>query len=174
MNLNLPEIFTTIFDFEKYSISTFGRIRNNTSGKILEAYNRNGYKYINLKSKISKKKEGFLIHRIVLVNFLFNENPEVRCCVDHINGLKDDNRLENLRYASKIENGQNAKLKITNKTSCKGVSYDKERKKFLAAIVYNKKKIYIGRYELLEDAKKARCKKARELFGEFCHISEQE
>lgn len=64
--------------------------------------------------------------------------------IDHINGNKLDNRKNNLRFVTKSQNGQNRK--------CKGITYDKQRKKWCVNIVVNKKKYYLGRYKTEEEA----------------------
>lgn len=64
--------------------------------------------------------------------------------IDHINGNKLDNRKNNLRFVTKSQNGQNRR--------CKGITYDKQRKKWCVNIVVNKKKYYLGRYKTEEEA----------------------
>ena len=177
--MNIPEIFTKIYGFENYAVSTAGRVKNTRTNRVLIPVIRNGYHCVNL--SINNQRKSVLVHRLVLGNFKFNETllldkkedkTKIKTCVDHINGNKSDNRLSNLRYASKIENGQNSKKSSRNKSGVKGVSIDSERGQFLSAIVFNKERIYIGRYKTLEEAADARREVARRLFGSFCHSSE--
>lgn len=60
---------------------------------------KSGYRYMTTEGK------RYLIHRLVLITFRPIENME-SYTVDHINGIRDDNRLENLRWASSSENIQ--------------------------------------------------------------------
>jgi hypothetical protein len=74
--------------------------------------------------------------------------------IDHKNLVKDDNRICNLRDVTASQNQQNQLLAMANnKLGVKGVS--KKRNKFRAAIGVGKKKIHIGTFDTIEDAKKA-------------------
>jgi hypothetical protein len=55
----------------------------------------------------------------------------------------------------------------------KGVFWNKQREKWRAHIYLNKKTIYLGLYDDLEDAKNARQQFANELFGDFIHVCEK-
>jgi hypothetical protein len=75
--------------------------------------------------------------------------------LDHINRVKDDNRIENLRECNQIQNMLNCKPSKSNQSGFKGVSWDAQRNKWLAQIRISGKKKNLGRYSLIEDAKKA-------------------
>ena len=62
--------------------------------------NKGGYLAIHLCNK--DKRKSFYIHRLLALHFI--PNPENKPCVDHINGIRDDNRLENLRWVTYKEN----------------------------------------------------------------------
>lgn len=184
MNFNLPEIFCVIPNFPNYKVSTLGNVWSKKYNKLLKPFkNKDGYLVVGLSSK-DKSSTTISIHRLVLSTFRFNEtllldkDKEenkylIKTCVDHINNNTADNRLENLRYATKMENGQNSKVSKRNKTTkIKGVYFDKERGLYLSNIVYKQKRIFLGRYETVEEATLVRRIKARELFGAFCHSSE--
>jgi len=89
--------------------------------------------------------------------------------IDHINGLKTDNRIANLREATHGQNKANSKT--INKTGLKGVRRlpwvkDQDRC-WQAQITHNKKVIYLGCYNTKEEAHKAYCTAAKELHGDF-------
>ena len=98
------EIWKKIDGYDNYSISSEGKVRNDKTGRILKAgHNRNGYEFVTLHK--NGKKKSFLVHRLVAIMFL--PNPENKPCVDHINCVRDDNRVENLRWCSQKENCNN-------------------------------------------------------------------
>lgn len=83
------------------------------------------------------------IHRIVSVNFLGDSKLDV----DHINGIKTDNRVENLRYLSHRQNITEHTIKTNKSSKYTGVYYIKSRKKYKSFICVNKKQEYLGLYD---------------------------
>jgi hypothetical protein len=65
----------------------------------------------------------FKVHRLVALSWL--PNPENKPCIDHINRDKLDNSVENLRWATHMENSQNLSTFSTNKSGITGLFYDK-------------------------------------------------
>lgn len=96
-------------------------------------------KTISLASLILGKKEGYYI--------------------DHINRNKLDNRIENLRFVTPQQN-------MFNKL-CKGYSFDKSHNKYIAHIRLNGKTKHLGRFEKLDDARRAYQSAHVKFFGEF-------
>lgn len=84
--------------------------------------------------------------------------------IDHINGVKTDNRICNLREADHVENAKNQKTSARNLSGVLGVSYDKARGKYFACINANGKSISLGRFDSIEGASAAR-KRANEKYG---------
>lgn len=76
--------------------------------------------------------------------------------IDHINGNKSDNSIANLRVVDKRENGVNTKIHSNNKSGTSGVCWCKRTNRWEAYIRDGKKKVALGRFELLEDAVTAR------------------
>ena len=104
------EVWKSIRDYEGlYEVSNLGRIkslnyRKTGKEKILKNIEcENGYLIINL-AKFGKYKT-FKVHRLVAEAFI--PNPENKPCVDHINTIREDNRVENLRWVTKEENNNN-------------------------------------------------------------------
>ena len=84
-----------------------------------------------------------LAHRLVFL-WVNGELPPDQ--VDHINGVKDDNRLINLRMVSNMENTHNQKLRITNSSGIMGVNWHKRDEKWQAYISINKRFAYLGSF----------------------------
>ena len=140
-----------IIDYENYEVNELGEIRR--YGKILKpAISSNGY-YICGLCKDSKLKN-FQIHRLISLHFI--SNPDNLTCVDHINGIKTDNRIENLRWVTNQQNQWNRKSK--------GYSIRKNGK-YVAQIRLNGKGIHIGTYDTEEEARQAYLTKKEELHG---------
>lgn len=63
---------------------------------------------------------------------------------------------ENCKWATRCEQQRNHRIDKKNVTGITGVSWDSQRKKYVAGIAVNGKTVFLGRFDLLEDAKKAR------------------
>lgn len=87
--------------------------------------------------------------------------------IDHINGDRDDNRLSNLRLATSTENARNSKLSRRNTSGHKGVRWAEKRSKWEASIRVDRKLLFLGRHDKLEDALAAYAKAADKHFGEY-------
>lgn len=90
--------------------------------------------------------------------------------VDHKNRHRSDNRWENLRKATKGQNGQNRDIQKNNTSGVKGVSWDKSRSKWTASITVGSDQTNLGRFDTKEEAIAAREAAERRLHGEFAVI----
>lgn len=89
--------------------------------------------------------------------------------VDHVNGNPSDNRIENLRLASRSQNNQNRTVRRDSTTGIKGVYRRRDGKKWVAEIKVEGKKIHLGNFLRIEDAQEA-VRAAREgTHREFAH-----
>ena len=85
--------------------------------------------------------------------------------IDHRDGDGTNNRLNNLRPATRSQNGANSRRPRHNTSGHKGVS--PHRRKWLATIRTNGKKIHLGLFDTPQEAHEAYLKAARKLFGKF-------
>lgn len=92
-----------------------------------------------------------LAHRLVWMFF----NKKCPDFLDHIDGDKSNNRIENLRPCTVVENGYNRKISANNKSGYKNVVWHKRDKMWQASITVNKKHIHIGLFKNVEDAAEA-------------------
>jgi len=87
--------------------------------------------------------------------------------LDHINGNRSDNRIENLRQATRAQNCQNRKKGSLNKSGVKGVSWWAHQNRWRAHIRANGDAHLLGAYHCFGQAIKAYRTAARDLHGEF-------
>jgi hypothetical protein len=98
------------------------------------------------------------MHRVVI-------NAPDKVWVDHIDGDKLDNRIENLRLCNASQNGGNRGPICNNELGYKGVR--KHRKNYQARVIFHGKETTIGTFTTPEEAARAYDNKVMELFGEF-------
>lgn len=127
-------------------------------GKILNCSpTKRGYTRVSL-SKESKTKQE-LIHRIVA--FAFLNKVEGKINVNHINGIKQDNRVCNLEFVNQRENVLHAKIYTMNK-DCPFVSYLKNYDRYESSIIIDGKAKKLGRFKTEEEAFNAYVKELRD------------
>ena len=113
-------------------------------GNEIKSKNKAGY--IDIPFRYNKKYYILKAHQFIY--YCVNGEYDINLHIDHFNMVRDDNRIENLRLTTHSENLQN--------TKAKGIYWDKSRNKWMAQIYINGKTINLGRYDLEEDAIKAR------------------
>ena len=122
----IEEIYKPIKDFENYSISNLGNVKNNETNKNLKIQKSSGYSTIGLSQK--NKRNVFLIHRLVAQAFI--PNPENKLTVNHINHDTHDNRIINLEWnTQKEQNEHNYKTETQKRTTCRArslICFDKD------------------------------------------------
>jgi hypothetical protein len=145
---------------------------NNTTGRLVALSNSKRRKVGDLIG--NRNERGYLVasvdgknyrvHRLVFL-YHFGYMPEQ---IDHINGVRDDNRIENLREATSIQNSYNRKpLAQSGK---KGVYWHKQSQKWVASIWINKKNIHLGSFCSVEEAALVAFKTREKKHGDFAYI----
>lgn len=125
-----------------------GSIAGNINTKI-------GYVQIRLQGVL------YYAHRLAFL-YMTGAFPEKE--VDHINGNRTDNRWTNLRQATSLEQSRNCALSKNNTSGIKGVCWDKRKQKWYARITINRRDHFVGYFDDLNEAAKAR-KQAEQSFG---------
>lgn len=91
--------------------------------------------------------------------------------IDHINGVRHDNRWCNLREATLCENARNSCRPINNRSGFKGVSWKERNQKWVAQISIGNRKKHVGLFETAVEAHQAYMRAARVYHGEFARAA---
>ena len=110
-----------------YSINELCEIRNDLTEKIKEPFTnkQNGYKYVDLWK--DNKSTKYAIHRLIAESFI--PNPENKPTVDHKDGNRLNNALENLRWANYSEQNSRFETLGVRSQKVKVTHYEEIRKK---------------------------------------------
>jgi hypothetical protein len=127
-------------------------------GSIAGVIGNFGYRLI----KISQKR--YLAHRLAWL-MVHGSWPEFD--VDHINGDRGDNRIENLRAATRAENCANRRLESFGVSGAKGVFWNKKLEKWQVGLKKGKLRKHVGLFSDLNEAKAAYVREAEKFFGQF-------
>ena len=126
-------------------------------GDVAGCKDRDGYTLIGVNGVLCRAHRlAFLMHH----GYLPSE-------VDHINGDPSDNRIENLRAATKSQNMCNSRTPKDNRSGVKGVYWNAHAKKWMARCTVNKKVHYIGVYADIRVAETAVKAFRKKLHGDF-------
>jgi hypothetical protein len=123
--------------------------------------NKNGYP----SGKIGGRR--FLAHRVIWAMHTGAWPVEY---IDHINRDRSDNRICNLREASRSQNMCNTLVRGNNPSGFKGVSWDRNARKWRARIFIENKENYLGLYENIQDAVQAYRAAAPKIHKEFARF----
>ena len=105
----------------------------------------NGYVSIRIDSR------AYYAHRLAWC-YVHGDWPDEE--IDHTNGTRTDNRIANLRQASRKQNMEN-RVQATGKSGYRGVCWLEANQKWRASIVHNRKNIYLGLFSTAEEASAA-------------------
>lgn len=110
---------------------------------------------------------GYLAHRVAWL-IVHGSCPDL---LDHKNGNRLDNRLQNLRPASPRLNQANRRIAKNNTSGVKGIIKEKGRTKWRARIRFHGKLLHLGAFDTKEEAAAAYASNAQRYFGEFARSS---
>lgn len=157
-----------VLDSVTYDAHTGLFIRNKTGGGVKRGTvagrkKHNGY------IEISINNIRYYAHRLAWLIY-YGYWPEHQ--IDHINGIRDDNRIVNLRSATNMQNQYNAKMSKNNTSGVKGVYWHKQNKKWNAYCDVNGRRYSLGLYSDIEQAKIAVMKFREKMHNVFCNHGE--
>jgi len=127
------------------------------TGSIAGSYPKSG-RYVHI--QIDGKK--YLAHRLAWL-YIHGVFPEKE--IDHINCIKQDNRLVNIRIATRSQNMANKKVRKDSKSGIKGIR--EFNNKWISIITIKNKRIYLGSFGSKEQASNAYMEHANQLYKEF-------
>ena len=144
-----------LFDYKDGKL--FRRIDN----QLAKIYITKGHRY----ARIKFDKREFKLHRII---FLYHKGylPDI---IDHINGDRYDNRIENLREVNTYQNRQNSRIYSTSKSGVKNVYWNSSMNKWRVVISINGKRNDFGLYADLEEAKQVATSMREKYFKDFAN-----
>lgn len=128
-------------------LTDYGRWNRQKAGNVVGSMRRDGYMQVNIDGSM------YLSHRVAWA-YVHGKWPVND--IDHIDGNRTNNRISNLREATRGENLQNKRRAQSNSASgMLGVSWDKARSKWTAEIKVGKTKFRLGRFDLVAEAQSA-------------------
>lgn len=128
-------------------------------GRTITRKNDQGY----LVTTVNRKT--YRVHHLVWMYF----NGELPESLGHVNRVRDDNRIENLRPCAIYQNSGNCVARVHK---YKGVTFDKRNQKWRAQIGIQYRNVPLGRFATIEEAAVAYNVAALEYFGEFAVLNE--
>jgi hypothetical protein len=160
---NIPQIDQSLvrglFGYDEKGLYKLKSTTNSPAGKRAHKIHKQGYKGFKINGKVIGE------HRLVWV-YHFGFMPSL---IDHINGDRSDNRVENLRVATNSQNICNSRLAKNNTSGAKGVIWAKDRNKWRARIVSGVVKKWLGSFNSYEEACKTVNNARKELHKDFAN-----
>lgn len=127
--------------------AAYVNFNRDNAGKIVGSINNREYLLTRLMGKT------YIVHRLIWA-LHYGVHPDG--FVDHINGERSDNRIENLRIVTNEENIRNSKKYTNNTSGVVGIHKRKDNGKYYAFISNGTKRVNLGQYQTLEEAVSAR------------------
>jgi hypothetical protein len=152
------EYLKTLFVYDPI-LGNFTRIKTVGRGKVGSIAGSIGRGYVCI--QIDRKR--YYAHRLAWI-YIYGAASED---IDHIDGVRSNNAISNLRLADKTQNSYNTGLMKNNTSGYKGVSYVAARGKYQVGICIQGVQKHLGYYSTAEEASAAYQKAAKELHGEF-------
>ena len=147
------------FDYKDGNLYWKAKTKGIQVGDRAGCINKDGYVIVGLDGKKQ------MAHRIVFC-MQYGYMPEF---IDHINGDKTDNRIENLRECTRAENAKNAKLRKGSFSGLKNVRWRKAENKWCVSMRIHGKEKHLGYYHDIELADLVATEARDKYFGKFAN-----
>lgn len=170
-----PEVLISLIEYDSKAGALFWKVRttNTFCGKVKKNQQEcDKWNYMNAGRRVgSVDRRGY--RNVYVSGYCFREHRVAWAIyygswpngqIDHINGVRDDNRISNLRCVTSHENSRNQKRKTTNRSGVTGVRRSRTRGRWIAEIWHNWKPIHLGTFDSIDDAIKAR-KNAEKMYN---------
>lgn len=118
---------------------------------------------------IDGKTKVIRLHRVILERMIGRKLVKGEL-PDHIDGNPLNNTRENLRLVTRAQNSQNTRISTKNTSGCKGVSWRKTTKRWVAQIWANKQHYKLGEFEDYEEACRVVNEARAKLHGEYARF----
>lgn len=159
MQNSLQKRFDELFKYEDGKLIRKVSVSSARAGTVVGSVENNGY----IRVRVDTKK--YSVHQVVFVLF-HGYLPKI---IDHVNGIKTDNRIENLREATSFENGYNTKLSVTSKSGVKNVRWLKKLDAWQVRLKVKSINKVIGYFKDLELAELVATMAREKYHGEFAN-----
>lgn len=168
MDINqLEELLREYTEYDKHSGKVFWKKSPSARAPIGKEVGSlaDGYYYSQITYKGSRYR--FPLHKVV---WFWEKGYYPKGILDHKDFDRGNNRIENLRLASRAENNRN-RFYGKGVSKYQGVTFHNKNKTWVAQITKDRQNLYIGSFKDEIEAAKAYDAKAVELFGEFAHTN---
>lgn len=154
--LHLVRRVQEVFSYDPVVGHLFRRNCETPAGRLLQ----NGYLAVSLDGIVWRE------HRLIWI-WVHGVVPGEYDEIDHIDGNRTNNRIDNLRLVTRLQNQWNSKVRTDNTSGFKGVSWNKKAKRWAANISIGGRVTYLGMYDTAEEAHEAYAVRAKEMRGDF-------
>lgn len=169
-----PELLREFFVYSASTGKLFFKPRDLSHFKHLRGFKSWNTRFSGKEAFTRRNSEGYRVggiqdatyrgHRVIWA-MVYGYWPEED--IDHVNGLRDDNRLINLREASRTQNNMNSGLRSDNSSGYRGVYFNKQRNAWHARVHAHGKAKHIGFFSDASEAHKAYAEASKKQHGEF-------
>ena len=163
----INEEWRSISGYINYQVSNIGRVRNEAGHILKPCTSHDGY--LHIKVWLNGKYKHVRIHRLLAQEFI--PNPNNKPIVDHIDSVRTNNTIGNLRWATNSESNIHIEKRHNTISKYTGVYRERGRTSWRAQIYIDGKRLQAGSFKSEEEAALAYNEKAIEHHKEFALLN---